>query len=92
VVRDSAGQLKLYRTNGAGAFIAEKRTTIGAAWNGMTSIRTMTGHDGFLPVETVGLLARDSVGALHYYEANRSAWAARKTFGKGWGLYTIAGN
>lgn len=92
VARNSAGQMKLYRTNGAGSFIPETRATIGGGWNGMTSIRTLTGHNGFAPVKTVGLLVRDSAGVLHYYQADKSTWATRKTFGKGWGPYTIAGN
>jgi hypothetical protein len=79
--------MKLYRTNGAGSFIPETRATIGGGWNGMTSIRTLTGHNGFAPVKTVGLLVRDSAGVLHYYQADKSAWATRKTFGKGWGPY-----
>lgn len=92
VARNSAGQIRLYRTNGAGSFIPETRATIGGGWNGMTFIRTLTGHNGFAPVKTVGLLALDGAGVLHYYQADKNSWAPRKTFGKGWGPYTIAGN
>ncbi|CAH0290398.1 hypothetical protein SRABI83_04188 [Arthrobacter sp. Bi83] len=89
VAKNSSGQLKLYRTNGAGSFISEPRATIGTGWNAMSSIRAMSGLTGN---GTVGLMARDSAGVLHYYPANRSAWAPRQTFTKGWALYTIAGN
>jgi hypothetical protein len=89
VATNAAGQLKPYRTNGAGSFLSESRATIGSGWNSMTSIRAISGLDGS---QTVGLLARDSTGVLHYYQVNKAAWAARKTFTGGWGPYTIAGN
>ncbi|WP_104140511.1 VCBS repeat-containing protein [Arthrobacter sp. ZGTC131] len=89
VAKNSSGYLKLYRTNGAGSFIAEKRATIGNGWNTMSSIRAVSGLHGS---GTVGLRARDSAGVLHYYQANKSAWATRETYTGGWNTYTIAGN
>lgn len=89
VARNAAGQLRLYRTNGDGSFRSESRATIGSGWNSMTSIRAISGLGGS---QTVGLLARDKAGVLHYYQANKALWAPRKTFTGGWGPYTIAGN
>ncbi|MFF2315936.1 hypothetical protein ACFVTE_06675 [Arthrobacter sp. NPDC058097] len=45
--------------------------------------------------KTIGIkagLAAIVAGVLHYYQANKATWAARKTFTGGWGPYTIAGN
>lgn len=55
----------------------------------MTSVRAISGLGGY---QTVGLLARDSAGVPHYYQADKGTWAARKSFTGGWGPYTVAGN
>lgn len=92
VAKNASGQLKLFRTNGAGSFISENRATIGSGWNSMSSVRAVSGLHGS---GSVGLRARDSAGVLHYYQANKSAWAPGR-LGRhntiGWGSYTIAGN
>ena len=89
VAKNSSGQLKLFRTNGAGSFISENRATIGSGWNTMDSIHTVSGLHGS---GTVGLRARDSAGVLHYYQANKSTWAPRETYTGGWSNHIIAGN
>lgn len=89
VARNAAGEMKLYRTNGAGAFVNERRATIGTGWKMFSHIRTLTGHNG---AGTVGLVARDSSGRLYYYQSNKGAWSARKLLGGGWNPYIIAGN
>lgn len=89
IAKNSSGQLRLFRTNGAGSFISENRATIGSGWNTMDSIQTVSGlHGG----GSVGLRARDSAGILHYYQANKSAWATRETYTGGWSNHIIAGN
>lgn len=89
VAKNAAGQMKLYRASGGGSFIAEARASIGSGWNAMTSIRAISvpGPNG-----SVGLMARDSAGVLHYYPANKSSWAQRQTFTGGWSSFTLAGN
>ncbi|WP_422758983.1 hypothetical protein [Paenarthrobacter sp. C1] len=89
LARNASGEMKLYRTNGAGVFISEVRQTIGTGWNVMNHIRSALGRDG---ADTVGITARDTSGNLFYYPVNKSSWGARKTVGVGWSAYTIAGN
>ncbi|WP_157365170.1 hypothetical protein [Arthrobacter sp. QXT-31] len=89
IAKNSSGQLKLFRTNGAGSFISENRTIIGSGWNTMDSIHAVSGLHGS---GTVGLRARDSAGVLHYYPANKSAWGPRETYTGGWSNHIIAGN
>lgn len=89
IAKNSAGAMKLYRTNGSGEFISETRATIGGGWNSMNHIKTLNGHNG---AGTVGVAARDAEGRLWYYQANNSAWSARKQIGAGWSAYKIAGN
>jgi hypothetical protein len=87
VARNPSGQLVLYRTNGRGSFVAENRPVIGAGWQGFTSVTVARGLGG---AGTQGLLARNKAGALLYYQANKSAWAAPRTLGtRGWEPYII---
>jgi Cysteine-rich secretory protein family len=86
VARNPSGQLVLYRTNGQGSFLLEKRPVIGTGWQGFTSVTVARGLGG---AGTQGLLARTKSGGLVYYQANKSAWAAAKVLGAGWGTYTI---
>ncbi|WP_353712903.1 CAP domain-containing protein [Arthrobacter sp. K5] len=87
VARNAGGQMMLYRTNGKGSFITEKRPVIGAGWQGFTSLTVARGLGG---IGTQGLLARTKSGALVYYQANRSAWAAPRTLSaNGWAAYVI---
>jgi hypothetical protein len=87
VARNAGGQMVLYRTNGRGAFIAEKRPVIGAGWQGFTSLTVARGLGG---AGTQGLLVRTKAGALVYYQANKSAWAAARTLSaRGWGTHLI---
>ncbi|AUI51956.1 S8 family serine peptidase [Arthrobacter crystallopoietes] len=88
VAKTPAGQLKLYRGNGAGTFISETRTVVGrSGWNSMSNIVTSNGYAG---EGTAGLIARDSGGRLWYYQANKSSWAPRELVGTGWWSYTVA--
>lgn len=87
VGRHAGGQLLLYRTNGNGSFLNEKRATIGSGWQNFTSVTVAREFNG---LGTRGLLARSKAGALLYYQANNSAWAAPRTIGSGWNSYVIA--
>ncbi|TSE15699.1 hypothetical protein B1A87_007080 [Arthrobacter sp. KBS0703] len=89
VAKNAAGQMKLYRASGGGSFISETRATIGSGWNSMTSIRTISVPG---PHGSVGLMARDIAGVLHYYQTGKSSWAPRQTFTSGWSSFTLAGN
>ena len=88
VARTAAGQMLLYRTNGSGSFLNEKRPVLGSGWHSFNSLTVIRGLGG---TGTHGLLARTKVGGLVYYQANKAAWAAPKTLGNsGWGPYVIA--
>lgn len=89
VAKNSAGEMRLYRTNGAGTFYSETRKVIGSGWNSMNSIKVVNGHNG---PGTVGIVARDTSGRLWYYQSNKSSWGVRVQMGSGWGSYLIAGN
>lgn len=88
VARTTAGQMLLYRTNGSGSFLNEKRPVLGSGWHSFNSLTVIRGLGG---TGTHGLLARTKVGGLVYYQANKAAWAAPKTLGNsGWSPYVIA--
>ncbi|BCT78110.1 hypothetical protein SCMU_39520 [Sinomonas cyclohexanicum] len=82
VAKTTAGELKLYRTNGAGTFIAETPATIGWGWDVITAISPTSGFAG---TGTTGMLARTTGGDLRYYPilADR-AWGTPVTVGWGW--------
>jgi serine protease len=89
VARTPAGQLKLYRGDGAGGFISEFRLIIGrSGWDKMANIVSSNGFGG---AGTTGLIARDRAGKLWYYQADRKRWATPRQIGTGWGSYQVAG-
>lgn len=89
IARNASNQMMLYRTNGAGAFIAEARQTIGTGWNS-NSIHVMNGRGG---TGNVGLMVRSATNNnLIYYPINKNAFGAYKVISGGWGTYKIAGN
>jgi hypothetical protein len=84
------GHLWLYRTNGAGSFIAEARSDINFGWEVMDSIRMSYGAEG---PGTRGFVARNgSTGDLFYYAIGKSTIMAPRKFNTGFGPYVIAGN
>lgn len=87
IVKNSIGQLVLYRTNGAGQFINERRAVIGTGWNAFDSIKVVKSFGG---IGTTGLMVRNSAGNLVYYQANKSSWAKAKVLSSGWKPYKIA--
>ncbi|MCG2623724.1 CAP domain-containing protein [Arthrobacter sp. I2-34] len=83
VARTAAGtgQLTLYRSNGAGAFLAETRRIIGSSgWNKITHLSTLPNHlgDG-----GAGFLARDTSGNIRYYKVTKNKTAAAVYIGRG---------
>jgi hypothetical protein len=81
VARTSAGQLKLYRGNGASGFISETRRTVGSSgWNAMDHLTAIENHLGNgLP----GILAGDRSGNLHHYPVSGNRIKGRATIGIG---------
>ncbi|MDO5751485.1 GH25 family lysozyme [Arthrobacter sp.] len=89
VAQDPEGDLYLYRSNGAGAFINESRSKIGHGWADFTSV---TVSSDFTAAGSVGLVARNRNGALSYYPVpGNSTFGSPLAVGTGWGSYQIAG-
>jgi uncharacterized protein YkwD len=88
VVRNSAGELKLYRTNGTGTILNEARKTVDFGWNIMDSI---SAEPNFAGPGTVGLIARTTTGNLFYYPIVNGKVGASTLIGNGgWSGYVIA--
>lgn len=89
LVQNPAGDLLLYRTNGAGAFIAEARKKIGAGWAGFTSLAV---YSDFSSPGSVGLMARNKSGVLMYYPVpGNSRFGTASAVGSGFTSYQLAG-
>ncbi|MGM0931638.1 MAG: CAP domain-containing protein [Actinomycetota bacterium] len=88
VAKTTLGQLKLYRSNGAGKFVSESRRIIGSSgWNAMKHLSMIQNHlgDG-----KSGLLARDTRGNLYHYPILVNKLGKRATIGAGgWETLTI---
>ncbi|MGA7205503.1 MAG: GH25 family lysozyme [Specibacter sp.] len=89
LAQDPAGNLWLYRSNGAGTFINEARAKIGSGWGSFTSL---TVYSDFASPGSNGLIARTGSGALMYYPVpGNSRFGASTTVGSGFGPYLLAG-
>jgi|GEM_PF-495997 len=89
LAQNPAGALTLYRSDGSGRFISESRPQVGSGWNTMTSI---TIASGYRYTSDVGLMARNSAGALIYYPVpGNSTFGAPSNVGTGWNPMLIAG-
>ncbi|MCG2623707.1 VCBS repeat-containing protein [Arthrobacter sp. I2-34] len=81
IARTSAGQLKLYRSNGTGRLIRESRKVVAkSGWNNMTHLSAAEGH---LAPGAPGFLARDKKGNLHFYPVSSKKVQQRITVGVG---------
>ncbi|MDF9278965.1 D-alanyl-D-alanine carboxypeptidase family protein [Arthrobacter sp. EH-1B-1] len=80
------GQLALYRSTGAGAFVNEARRVIGHGWQGMDSVKAIAGFQG---PGSYGLRARSAAGELRYYPMPGNRWGAAATIGHGWQTYRL---
>ena len=89
LAQDPAGTMRQYRSNGAGAFIAESPRTVGTGWNQMTSVTVTFSFKGYA---ATGIMARSRDGSLRYYPVpGNSTWGASTIIGAGWGSFLIAG-
>jgi hypothetical protein len=76
---DSAGLMRLYRSNGTGGFIPEARKTVGTGWQ---SFRQFSATANFAGSTSKGILAVQSTGQLRYYPVVAgSRWGAAFTAG-----------
>jgi len=81
VVRTTAGQLKLYRSNGAGRFLGEERRVVGSSgWNAMTHLSGISDH---VTAGLPGILAGDRNGNLYHYGVGTNRILKRAVIGQG---------
>lgn len=80
LARNAAGQLLLYRGNGAGGFLDESRKVIGSGWSGMIHLSGIENHLGN---NAGGILARDGSGNLHHYAILKGSFGNRSQIGTG---------
>ena len=86
IARDSAGDLRLYRGNGHGAWADTNSSVIGTRWNG---IDMLFGAGDFHGNHTADLIARTSSGDLILYSTNGiGGWLSSKQIGARWGAMT----
>ncbi|MGO4384595.1 cell wall-binding repeat-containing protein [Specibacter sp. RAF43] len=89
LAQDSSGAVRLYRSNGGGAFYGEPRKVIGTGWHAFTSITVLS---DFSRPGAVGLLRRSTTGALSYQDVpGNGTFSAAQSIGSGWSPYLIAG-
>lgn len=89
LAQDSAGSVRLYRSNGTGGFVSEARKVIATGWNSYTSVSV---YSGFTSSASVGLIRRTTAGALNYVAVpGNSTFGAQSTVGNGWSSFLIAG-
>lgn len=88
LVRNPAGELLLYRTNGAGTILNEARKTVDFGWSVMDSV---SAEPNFAGPGTVGLVARTNWGTLLYYPIVNGKVQPSALIGNGgWTGYVIA--
>ena len=88
IVRNPAGQLMLYRTNGSGAILDEARPVVDFGWNIFESINAVP---DFAYPGSVGVIAQTPAGELNYYPIVNGKFSAPTIIGLyGWNGYTIA--
>lgn len=89
LAQTGAGEMKLYRSNGGGVFIAESRTVVGTGWKAITAV-SLSG--GFTGSGSRGLVVRRDGGALQYFPFGQGAWGQASTIGTGWNPLLILGS
>ncbi|WP_314191280.1 GH25 family lysozyme [uncultured Arthrobacter sp.] len=86
---DYLGRMWLFRSGGAGSFIAESRKVIGNGWAAMNSISPA---NGFTSASSSGLLARDAAGTISYHPLAGGVVGAKSVEGTGWAGVLISGS
>lgn len=88
IVRNPAGQLMLYRTNGAGTILNEARPVVDFGWEIFSSINAVP---DFTAPGSVGLIGQTPAGKLIYYPiSNRKVGTPTVVGQGGWSGYTVA--
>ena len=88
IVRNPAGQLLLYKTNGAGTILDEARPVVDYGWNIFESINAVPDFTG---PGSVGFMGQTPAGELNYYPIVNGKFGAPTTVGLyGWNGYLVA--
>lgn len=87
LAKTSTGDLKLYRSNGTGSFIAETPRVVGTGWGIISNFDSVRSFSG---AGSTGVIARTTTGDLRYYPVlANSAWGTASTIGTGWNGLTM---
>ncbi|MFJ4207196.1 GH25 family lysozyme [Paenarthrobacter sp. NPDC089675] len=87
LAKTRSGDLKLYRSNGTGSFIAEIPRVVGTGWDIISSFGSIR---SFSAPGSTGIIARTTTGDLRYYPVgSNSSWGTPSTIGTGWNGLTI---
>jgi endonuclease/exonuclease/phosphatase family metal-dependent hydrolase len=88
IVRNPAGQLMLYRTDGAGTILNEKRTVVDFGWEIFSSINAAP---DFTALGSVGFMGQTHGGKMIYYPISNGKIGTPTVVGLGgWSGYTVA--
>jgi hypothetical protein len=88
IVRNSAGKLLLYRTNGAGVILDEARPVVDFGWEIFSSINAVP---DFTAPGSAGFMGQTPAGKMIYYPVSNGKIGAPKVVGLGgWSGYTVA--
>ncbi|NWL28172.1 lysozyme [Paenarthrobacter ureafaciens] len=87
LAKTPSGDLKLYRSNGAGAFVTEAPRVVGTGWD---IISSYSGVRSFAGAGSTGIIARTTDGQLRYYPVGaKGSWGTPSRIGTGWNGLTI---
>ncbi|MFI2563236.1 GH25 family lysozyme [Paenarthrobacter sp. NPDC018779] len=87
VAKTPTGDLKLYRSNGTGNFIAETPRVVGTGWDVISSFGAIRSFAG---AGSTGIIGRTTGGELRYYPVgSNSTWGTPSRVGTGWNGLTI---
>lgn len=86
LVTTAAGDLMLYRSDGAGRFAREMRLKVGNGWNAVVQSHASFGFQG---PGTRGLTAKAADGRLIYYSLGIGRFTGSRQVGNGWQAYSV---
>ncbi|MFE4197830.1 GH25 family lysozyme [Paenarthrobacter sp. NPDC056912] len=87
LAKTAGGDLRLYRSNGSGAFVQESPGLVGVGWNVISSFGSV---DEFAGSGSTGIIARTTGGDLRYYPVGQNrAWGSPVSVGTGWNSLNI---
>ena len=86
LVTTAAGDLMLYRSDGAGRFVREARLKVGNGWNAVVQSHASFGFQG---PGTRGVTAKAADGRLIYYSLGIGRFTGSRQVGNGWQAFSV---